>query len=382
MSQPSPYTPGAVARDVPGRAQQLSFYNERAQYIGTLGKFSGRITVHQAARGVGKTSLLRQVQRQFEDAGFETIWITANPDDSLLASLQQELTHHLPRTNQLQRSAKGNIDNVSIGVGTSGTGVRANLKPKSASSPTKALRQDIAGAGAATLASGKKGLAIFVDELQSADAVSLRTIAHSWQELASEEVPPAAGFFAAGLPGTQELVNKAVTFSERYAFMPLPNLDQAGVAAALISAAERQSVTWEQAALNYAIEQSGGYPYKVQLIGDEVWRTAGFPDTGYMITLADVENAIPEINRQMDTLFSSRWRSASRKQREILTAIAELGGHSVRRSDIAAHLGVTSNSISVTRDKLLSSGVIEATAHGEVSFTVPGFTEYVLRERD
>jgi hypothetical protein len=108
--------------------------------------------------------------------------------------------------------------------------------------------------------------------LQSADPVSLRTIAHAWQELASEPTPPAAGLFAVGLPGTQEQINRAVTFSERYAFMPLPNLEPAGVADALISAAEAQGVNWEVPALNFAVEQANGYPYKVQLIGDETWR--------------------------------------------------------------------------------------------------------------
>ena len=382
MAQPSPYTPGIVASEVPGRDRQLSFYSERAQFIGALGRFAGRITVHQAARGVGKTSLLRKAQSKFEAAGIDTVWITANSDDKLIEVLRLELANKLPKSEQVKRNTKNGIENVTVGVGTSGTGVRASLKPNSSSSLTSLLKSDIKNTALHSANNGKHGIVILVDELQSADPVSLRAIAHAWQELVSEEHPPAAGFFAAGLPGTQELVVKAVTFSERFAFVPLPNLDDAGVADALLSAAQRQGVSWEKSALNLAVDNSGGYPYKVQLIGDETWQEAGYPDSGYTITQADVENALPETERQMYTLFAARWRSASRKQREIITAIAELGGENVRRSDIATHLGVSSNSISVPRDKLIASGIIESTGHGEVSFTVPGFTEYVLRERD
>jgi hypothetical protein len=380
VSQPSPYTPGVVAREVSGRAKQLSYYAERAQFIGALGRFSGRISVHQAARGVGKTSLLRQAQQVFEAAGLETIWLTASPEKSLLTDLQLELAKKLTRGKKLQNTVLGSVDSVSVGVGTSGTGVKATLKTPGA--VQKSLLTLVNETVSAITGSGSKGLGIFIDELQSADATSLRTIAHAWQELASEKDPPAAGLFAAGLPGSQDMINRAVTFSERYAFIPLPNLDVAGVADALKTPAARLGVTWSIEALNLAVDESGGYPFKVQLLGDEAWKAAGYPDFGYEITTANLLAAVPEVAHQMKSLYSARWRLASRKQREIIGAIAALGGANVKRFQIAEYLGVTSNSISVFRDKLLAAGIIEATDHGEVSFTVPGFTEYVLRERD
>ncbi len=54
----------------------------------------------------------------------------------------------------------------------------------------------------------------------------------------------------------------------------------------------------------------------------------------------------------------------------------------MKRDDIAAHLGVTTQAISVPRDRLLSKGIIDATRHGRLSFTVPGFTEYILEQGD
>ncbi|MCL1801365.1 MAG: hypothetical protein FWG25_08410 [Promicromonosporaceae bacterium] len=76
--------------------------------------------------------------------------------------------------------------------------------------------------------------------------------------------------------------------------------------------------------------------------------------------------------------YAARWGAASRRQREVITAIAQLGGEGVQLSAIARHLGTDSGALSVPRDRLLRSGIIKATEHGLLSFTVPGFTEWVL----
>jgi hypothetical protein len=62
---------------------------------------------------------------------------------------------------------------------------------------------------------------------------------------------------------------------------------------------------------------------------------------------------VPVVERKMRVLFASRWRSASTKQRELMVAIAELGGVRVRRDDIAKKLGVVTTANSVPRDRLL-----------------------------
>jgi predicted transcriptional regulator len=54
----------------------------------------------------------------------------------------------------------------------------------------------------------------------------------------------------------------------------------------------------------------------------------------------------------------------------------------VKREDVAAQMGKTSQAISVPRDRLLGKGIIDANRHGRLSFTVPGFTEYIRAQRD
>lgn len=382
MDQPSPYTPGVVAKEVPGRAVQVDFFRERAQYIGVLGRFSGRIVVYFAPRGIGKTSLLRSGQRLFRANKIRTVWVTANEDENLLATILSEIRAILPAGSKALKSVLEAIETVTLTAGLPGTGVKTTLKKPAEPSGSKAFQRAVVSATAAIIADGDNGLVILVDEIQSADETSLRVIAHGWQELSDPEHEPAAGLFAVGLPGSQEDINTAVTFSERFDFIELPDLDDGGAAEALVEPAKQIGVAWERSAVLRAVAEAQRYPYKVQLIGEETWKAARYPDKGTTINVQNVIDGLPEVKRQMRSLYAARWRSASTKQREFIVAVAGLGGRRVRREDVAKALGKDTRAISVPRDRLLRRGIIEATEHGLISFTVPGFTEYVVEIAD
>lgn len=222
-----------------------------------LGRFVGRVRVDHAARGVGKTSLLREAQRIFERRGVATVWVTANEDEKLLPTILAELKSALPPTRR-----------------------------KTARQGVHQRRKD----GAGSLAeAGAKGLVILVDEVQSADKQSLRAIAHGWQELESDLDAPPAGLFTVGLPGSVDHLISAVTFSERFDFEPLLGIDEAGSAEALVSPAQTLDVVWEPTALRAAVIAADGYPFKVQLMGEAAWEAAGEPEPGGRITSMNVE---------------------------------------------------------------------------------------------
>ena len=233
---------------------------------------------------------------------------------------------------------------------------------------------------------------ILIDEVQEADAASLRTIAYAWQEMKPlhplDASQPRAALFAVGLPGAPTTITKAVTFSERFSFDQMGGLSAAGAREALESTANDVGIAWTLKALDRAVGESAGYPYKVQLIGDHAWAAAtrragsGGLDAGDTITLDDVEEALPHVDNDMLTLFGARWNNSSGKQQEMLVAIARLGGEDVKRSVLAAALGSTTQAISVVRQRLLDKGLLDANKHGHLSFTVPGFTEYVLDQTD
>lgn len=373
----SPYTPGEVARAVPGRAAQLRFYTERAEEIDKLGRFVARVRVEHASRGVGKTSLLREAQRTFERAGIKTVWVTANEDEKLLPAVLSELRHLLPAAKRKSAELVELIDSVTVSLGAGPAKASVTVKPGAAAPSAGKAFRDVLRTVSGTLDSG---VVILIDEVQAGDRPSLRALAYGWQELASDPEAPAAGLFLVGLPGSVDHIISAITFAERFDFQPLAGLDDAGATEALVQPAQSLGVTWALDALRLAVAESNGYPFKVQLMGDAVWSAAGDPGQGEKIVVDHVRAALPVVNGQMRILFTARWRSASKGQRALLIAAAELGGVDVKRDDIAARLGMSTQSISTARDGLLRKGILDATGHGRLSFTLPGFAEYVLSQ--
>jgi hypothetical protein len=386
----SPFTPGAVADSVPGRTRLLSDYREAAQRISQLEQFIPRVHVVFGPRGIGKTSLLREGQRILRSAHIRTVWLTAAPGESLLHSLLSELAQLAATGSSRGRRLAKQIGAISLELGNPIVGkVSATVRPSEPASGASSARliDAICLAMEAVEAEGDSGLGILIDEIQEADEVSLRTIAYAWQELAFADRSTrqvGAALFGVGLPGAPAHINKAVTFSERYQFERLHSLDSEGVREALERPMEKAGVNWEGAALARAIDEAGGYPYKVQLVGDSAWREASRRlgcvalRPGDVITPADVTAGLSRVGEQMEVLHQSRWKVASFKQRQMLVAIARLGGQNVRRAGLAETLGADTRSISVPRQALLDKGIIDANQHGLLSFTVPGFTQFVL----
>jgi hypothetical protein len=383
VPQPSPYTPGVVAKTVPGRATQLAFFEERAQLIANLGQFVGNVRVDYAARGVGKTSLLREAERLFERHGVKTVWVTAVEGENLAASVLDELRKVLPKTKRLAELLEL-IDSATFSVGGGPAKAGVTLKPGQHKAPAagKVFMTAVSDVAGAIRDAGGAGVVILIDEIQAADKQSLRTIAVAWQELASASQPPAAGLFTVGLPSSQDHITSAVTFSERFDFVELYGIDEGGAATALHKPAAELGVLWDQSAVLAGVAAAQGYPYKVQLVGEGAWVAAGRPDPGGRITLEHLEAGMDYVDEKMHSLFAARWRNSSKGQRELLIAIATLGGVDVKREDVAAQMGKTSQAISVPRDRLLGKGIIDANRHGRLSFTVPGFTEYIRAQRD
>jgi hypothetical protein len=368
----------------------LAGFREAGQRIDRLGQFVPRISVIHGPRGIGKTSLLREGQRILETNRTRTVWITADPGELLLQTLLNELGKALGSRTKLTRRAVRHIESVSVEIGNAAVGkvstvVKADARPAAGSSSGR-LIDAITSALDAIRAEGDSGIAILIDEIQEADDAGLRTLAYAWQELAAcsgADIARAA-LFAVGLPGAPAHINRAVSFSERFQCESLDGLDDDGVRDALVGPADWLDVAWDDRALGVAVAESEGYPHKVQLVGDSAWR-AGCVRVGgdglapgHSITVVDVQQALTRVGEEMNTLHRFRWNAASPRQREILVAMARLGGLAVKRSRLAEELDADTRAISIPRQALLDKGIVGADGHGQMSFTVPGFTEFVL----
>jgi hypothetical protein len=376
--QPSPYTPGEVARTVPGRSVQLAEFDERLSYLIDLGRLVGRIRIDHAPRGLGKTSLLRQYQRRAKERGALTIWVTAGESAGLISQIVAEVERESATWRTEARKALGvHLESLTVRVGVPDViGVDATLKPESAAA-TAGYREFEAIVRAAAAGDGHTGLVILIDEIQAADPAGLLTLAYAWQHLQSEGRDVPAAIFAAGLPNAPETISSAVTFSERFAYRPLRPLAREAEEIALSAPARELGVRWEDDALHEALELAAGYPYSVQLIGDAAWSAAGGPDPGGRIVLEHIMIGRESMQADLDALFRARWASVTAGERELVRAMASLGDGPVQRAEVARVLAVTSESLSVPRARLLDKGFIQAESRGKLEFTISGFAAFV-----
>lgn len=391
MAQPSPYTPGAVAREVPGRNKQLAQIDERLQLMTSLGRLVPRIRVDHGPRGVGKTSLLRQVEQRARARGSETIWVTAGESSGLVPAIAdgaERLVRRWPARMRAKVTTALEHLEVKVTGGVPGVAsIEAGWNPTARTRPTRGATREfedlIVATVEATLERRYAGLTILIDEVQAGDPASLRTISYAWQHFQSEHRMLPVSLFAAGLPECVSVINAAVSNSERFAYRQLKDLPPDAVAVALADPARELGVGWSADALDAAVRYAAGYPHTVQLIGENAWQHAGFPNPGATIRREHVEAAAVDVQDDLRELFTARLSKVKREtELEFVMAMASLGDGPVRRKAIADALGKPSDALGVPRSRLIGAGIITDSSHGQLEFTVPGFAAFVREVHD
>ncbi|WP_446663679.1 ATP-binding protein [Flexivirga sp. B27] len=386
MAQPSPYTPGAVAREIPGRNKQLAAIEERLDMMTMVGRMVPRIRVDHGPRGVGKTSLLRQVEQRAKAKDADAIWVTAGESAGLvpaIADAAERLVRRWPAKmrhrvtealSHLELKVTGGVPGVaSIEAGWSAAGGLRRAR-----GATREFEDLVVATAEASLERKHAGLVILIDEVQAADPASLRTISYAWQHFQSERRELPVALFAAGLPESVAVINAAVSNSERFAYRQLKDLTPEAAAVALANPARQLGVGWSADALDTAVRYAAGYPHTVQLIGENAWHHAGFPDPGATIKRSHVEAAAADVEEDLRELFTARLSKVTRSvELDFVLTMARLGDGPVRRSQIAAEMGKPSDALGVPRGRLIGAGIITDSSHGYLEFTVPGFAAFV-----
>ena len=79
-------------------------------------------------------------------------------------------------------------------------------------------------------------------------------------------------------------------------------------------------------------------------------------------------------------LFRARWHRATRAEQRYLRAMSSDGDAGSSSGEVATRLGRGTNSLGPARAKLISKGLIYATEHCIVAFTVPGMADLIQRQ--
>lgn len=219
-----------------------------------------------------------------------------------------------------------------------------------------------------------------IDEVQEADADGLRALSYAWQHMQSESPELPLMTLCAGLSHTQDVITDAVSFAERFEYTYLANLPEEAASEALVNPALQTGVKWHPSARKAALHRAGGYPYFLQLIGDEVWKAAGFPDPGETLLMSHFEAAESRFQESQKHFYRARWKKATKREMDFLAAMAEHETPYIKRAAIADSMGVNTTNLSELRRSLMNKGLIESPKHGFLIFTAPGFAGFIRSE--
>lgn len=391
---PNPYTPSDRPRVFVGRDDERTLLRDKLARVAAYGEMMGVLTVVTGPRGVGKTSLLRDVASQAEEDGFVVAWVSCVKQQPFLGEIVDRVERALERA-EVPAAPGRRLKELTLELSAGFAKVRARIDgtPAGHSAALVGPFEDLLGrAGRLVRERGGAGLVVMVDELHAPlestreweYAPDRRALLHgavllnALQNLGGVRDDLPVGVIGAGLPQTKGLLTRAATFGERTHEIVLGEFGPEDAARLLEAPAAELGVAWAPDALAAVVDTARGYPQSLQILGAATWDAAR-PEAGAVLDLAAVEVGSRSARTALTSIFEARWAVATASERAFLQAMARVGRAVVRRREIAEQLETTTEGLSMVRRNLIIKGIVEEAGYGRLRFTIPGFEEFVLR---
>ena len=354
----------------------------------------GRVRVKRAEksilltglRGVGKTVLLNEIERQARAEGYLTVSIEAQEDKPLGPLLAQHLRAVLFELDRIAgagdkvkrglRVLRSFVGALKVTYGDISIGL--DVDPEQGSADSGDLEIDLPNLFLAVAEAAEEramAVAVLIDEIQYLDRRELAALIMAMHRMQQRQLPLV--LLGAGLPILPGLAGESKSYAERlFNFPDVGALSENDSAKALREPAQAAGAAFEDDALQEIYRLKKGYPYFLQEWGYQSWNLA----TTSPITLAVVRSATTVVIPRLDqNFFRVRFSRLTRGEKNFLRAMASLGSGPYRTGDVASALGVKVTSLGPTRAQLIRKGMVYSPAHGDMAFTVPLFDEFMIR---
>lgn len=377
----NPYNPGAGVPppDLTGRDALI----EQARVAIARAKAGrpAKSAIMLGLRGVGKTVLLNRFEALAEDAGCQTAFLEIEPSNTLAQQLAPPLQQILHRLDRLKKTgadlqkAFGSLRSFASMFKATVADIDFSLAGPAA---TGDLTIDLTDLFVAIAEAAKKrdtAIVLLIDEIQYLRKDDLGALIMAMHKIAQRQLPLL--LFGGGLPQLAKLAGDAKSYAERlFDYPPIGPLDEAGARLALTAPAERENVKYAKEALDYVVDQTGRYPFFLQVWGAHCWDAASKSP----ITLADAKHASETATAALDEgIFKVRLARLTERQQAYARAMAEFGPEPVHSSEVANAMSLSLSQAAPIRDELIKKGMAYSPERGLIGFTVPKFDDYMRR---
>lgn len=392
MKYPNPYTPGAgfMPAFLAGRENLLS---DAEKYLDAICKnYPQQSVVYYGLRGVGKTVLLNAIEEIADNKSilFEHIEIREIKNKNHKGFFEQQIANVCKKFIHTMSVKEAAQDMIKKALGLcKAFNVTYNGQDNSFTASFNEDYANYSSTGDLSLdltelfvSMGKiaknTGYAIgfFVDEVQYMKSEELEALINAVHRCNQLRFPII--IFGAGLPKITKSMGEAKSYTERlFKFEKVDALKEEEAIAAIVQPAEDFGVRYEKKALDKIVEITGKYPYFIQEFCSAIWDVARED----IIEEADVKKAIPLFQDRLDqSFFKVRFDRCTPKERTFMYAMVKCGDLPCTISNVAKVMKTQVRSISPIRGQLINKGLIYATGHAEIDFTVPQFDQFLLRK--
>lgn len=382
----NPFSPGAGSPP-PELVGRDSILDQAKILIGRVKqKRAEKSLLLTGLRGVGKTVLLREIERMAKGQGVQTVFIEASENKTLgvlIAPYLRNLLFDLDRVagvgNKVKRGLailKGFVGALSLKVGEVTIGL--DIEPEKGTADSGDLEIDLTNLFIAIGEAAEDrstAVVILIDELQYLSQIEFGALIMAMHKMQQLQLPVV--LLGAGLPILPGLAGESKSYAERlFSYPDVGALSEKDAITALSDPAQAAGVVFEPDALKEIFRLTKGYPYFLQEWGYQSWNIAASSP----ITLQTVQEATASVIPRLDkNFFRVRFDRLTPSEKRFLRAMANLGTGFQRTAEIAEILEVKISSIGPVRSQLIRKGMIYSPSYGDMAFTVPLFDEFMIR---
>lgn len=379
----NPYTPGAGVYPsyLAGRNELIG---KSEKIISTmLSGYPVQPVIFYGLRGVGKTVILNALEESFESK-FNNLFVEfleVKENGSLLSDIISvsnkfinQMSSKIAFSNSLNQ-LKELIKNIKITYKFEKSEVSVQLDSLALSNDITIDMTDLFINMGKIAADNNIGICFLIDEFQFAKKEELESLFTAIHRVIQKRQP--ITIMGAGLPKMLKTFGDVKSYSERmFSFNFVDALDREQAYEAIRQPAAGLGISYTIDALNEIYNITDGYPYYIQQVCKVAWdKLEGATITKDLI-IAIADDAFEELDLGF---FKVRYDRCSKAEISFLCAMVNCGELPCTVANVAQIMGKTVKQISPLRGSLINKGIIYASHHGEIDFTVPKFDEFLMR---
>ena len=379
MKKINPYTPGAGVMPgyLAGRDEVIQ--EGKDSIYSLMHGYPRQPIIYYGLRGVGKTVLLTALNEYAIREGVLTFHFEIQEKVSLINDIILSANQTLSKISKVEKIknifevAKNSLQSFTLTYTAGENSVSVEMNKKLGEMMLQSNLVELLLNLGRLAKESNNTIIYFIDEIQYANQNELEALITAQHRINQERLP--ITIIGAGLPKILVNVTESKTYAERmFAFVEISSLDYKDAKNAIVNPGKPFNITYTEEALEEIYKITEGYPYFIQQFC-------------YIISKKYKEidlNVVNEMKivffKELDkSFFKVRFDKCTPKEKEFMFAMVNCGELPCTVANVAHILNKDLKSISPIRVRLINKGLIYATRHGEIDFTVPKFDEFLKR---